>query len=271
MKLALSEISTIGASFAEDVAAYSAAGFEAIGLWEFKLPPDDDGNLALLRQAGLAVANCVPAVPSILPLRIPGMEGPPDPAERIESICRSVRRFARYEPESVLCLTGPVGELEAGEARALVADGLHRIAAAARDAGVRLGLEPIHPGQRDVASFVHTVGEAVALLDEAGLGDVGVMADTYNLWHASLEELRVHSARITGLHVADEPAEPGRADRELPGANGGRTAEVVEVLRAAGWDGSLDVEIFSEPERFWGLPVDEAARRARAAAARLLA
>jgi hypothetical protein len=44
----------------------------------------------------------------------------------------------------------------------------------------------------------------------------------------------------------------------------------VEALRACGWDGSLDVEIFSTPEGFWGLPVEEAARRAYAAAAALL-
>ena len=41
----------------------------------------------------------------------------------------------------------------------------------------------------------------------------------------------------------------------------------MEALAAAGWDGALDVEIFSTPELFWGLPVDEAARaRVRAAA-----
>ena len=90
MRLALSEISTVKASFAEDVSAYAAAGFDGIGIWEFKLPPDDEANLALLREHGLAVANCVPAVPSILQLGIPGMEGPADPDERIESICASI-------------------------------------------------------------------------------------------------------------------------------------------------------------------------------------
>src|SRR5206468_913166 len=60
VKLALSEISTINASFAEDVAAYADAGFDAIGLWEFKLPEDEGANRALLRAHGLSVANCVP-------------------------------------------------------------------------------------------------------------------------------------------------------------------------------------------------------------------
>ena len=62
MRLGLSEISTVGALFADDVAAYAAAGLDAIGIWEFKLPDDDDASVALLHDAGIAVANCVPAV-----------------------------------------------------------------------------------------------------------------------------------------------------------------------------------------------------------------
>ena len=109
VKLALSQISTVGASFEEDVDAYAAAGFDAIGLWEMKLPEDDAANRALLARHGLAVANCVPTIPSFLPLAIPGMEGPDDPETRIDAICVSIRRLAAYEPECVLCFSGPLG------------------------------------------------------------------------------------------------------------------------------------------------------------------
>ena len=270
MKLALSEISTVNASFAEDAQAYARAGFDGIGIWEFKLPEDDEANRALLRDAGLAVANCVPAVPSILPLRLPGMEGPPDVDERVATLCASVRRLAAYEPESVLVITGPVGDLDATAARQIVLDGLRATAAAAREAEVRVGLEPIHPHQDDSVSFVHTVADAFALLDGAGLDEVGIMVDTYNLWHEPPDALAAVAERVTGLHVADEPSEPGRTDRVLPGEGGTRSAEHVRALVGAGWDGYLDVEVFSTPDRFWGLPVDEAARRAHSAASALL-
>src|SRR5262245_59208539 len=141
MRLALSEISTVGASFADDVAAYAAAGFDAIGIWEIKLPEDDDANIALLRAHGPSVANCVPPAPALLPRGIPGMEGPTGPVERIEALCASMHRLAVYEPESVLCLTGPLGGRAEAEATTIVVDGLRRIADAAGDAGVRLGLE----------------------------------------------------------------------------------------------------------------------------------
>jgi sugar phosphate isomerase/epimerase len=269
VKFALSEISTINASFAEDVAAYAAAGFDAIGLWEFKLPEDDGANRDLLHTHGLAVANCVPSVPSILQLGIPGMEGPTDPDERIKAICASVRRFAVYEPECIACLTGPIGDRTEPEARGIVVDGLRRIASAAREVGVRLGFEPIHPGERETTSFVNTVADAVTLLDRAGLDDVGILVDTYNLWDDSgaAAWMAGNPGRVSGVHVACPEVGSGRA---LPRGSG-RERELVDALRAAGWEGSLDVEIFSTPDGFWSLPVDEAARQAHAAAAALLA
>jgi sugar phosphate isomerase/epimerase len=267
MRLALSEISTVGASFAEDVTAYAAAGFDGIGIWEFKLPQDDAENVALLQESGLAVANCIPTIPSILPLRLPGMEGPPDVRERITSLSSSMRRLAAYEPESVLVITGPS---HGPASRGIVIDGLREVAAAARAAGVRLGLEPIHPSQHETVSFVNSIADALALLDEAGVDDVGIMADTYNLWEETPAALAAIAPRVTGFHIADAPAEPGRTDRVLPGEGGRRSADLVHALTGAGWDGFLDIEIFSTPDLFWSLPVAEAARRAYTSASTLL-
>ena len=268
MKFSLSTISTLNASFDEDVAAYAAAGFDAIGLWEFKLPADDGANLAMLRSAGLSVSNCVPTVPSFLQLAIPGMEGPADPEERIEAICASISRLAAYEPACVLCLSGPLGGRTEAEGRAIVVDGLRRAAAAARASGIRLGFEPVHPSQHDTAGFVTSLEDALAVLDEAGAGDVGIMADTFNLGHEEAAAIVQVAARFTGLHLGDELPEPLPGVRALPSADG-RSAEIVRALRAAGWDGTLDVEIFSTPDAFWALPEEEAARRAHRAVSAL--
>jgi sugar phosphate isomerase/epimerase len=178
-----------------------------------------------------------------------------------------MERLALYQPESVLCLTGPGDRPEEWN---LVVDGLKEVAEAARAAGVTLGLEPCHPAQRDSVSFVTSVSEALGLLDVADLMGVGLMADTYNLWHESPESLAKVADRVTGLHVADVPLEADRTDRVLPGEGGQRSVALVRALVDEGWDGFLDVEIFSTPERFWGLSVDEAARRAYAAGAGLL-
>ena len=173
----LSEISTVAASFADDLRAYRAAGFDGIGIWEMKLG-DDERDLEALRASGLRATNCVPLVPSILPNAV--IDGPEDVEERVDSMRASLHRFARYGPDCVLCLTGAAGGRDETEARSLVVDGLRRLAAAADDAGVQLGLEPIHASQRDQLTLVTTIPEALELLDEAGLPDVGIMVD---LWH----------------------------------------------------------------------------------------
>ena len=80
---------------------------------------DDEADLARVpRQRPAARRTACPRVPSILPNTV--IEGPDDVEERIEAICASLRRFARYEPDCVLCLTGPAGGRAEGEARGLV-------------------------------------------------------------------------------------------------------------------------------------------------------
>jgi sugar phosphate isomerase/epimerase len=114
---------------------------------------------------------------------------------------------------------------------------------------------------------VTTIPEALDLLDEAGLPEVGIMVD---LWHVGdtpdvERHLSQNIGRITGVHVAERL--PGRDDRGLPGE---RCRELMRVLHDAGWRGAWDVEIFGDPERgdsLWSLEVDEAARAAHAAAA----
>lgn len=271
MKLSLSGISTVTATYGEDLVAYAAAGFDGIGIWESKLSGDDETNLAALRASGLDVANVVPAVPSILP--IPAViPGPDDPDERIAALCASMHRLAAFDPASVLCLTGPSGALREAEARRVVVEGLKRVADAAGQAGVRLGLEPVHASQREVLTLVTSIPEALDLLDEAGLDGVGVMFDSYHLWDTPsvFADILAEIGRITGVHIADWPAEAGRTDRVLPGEGISRTQEIVVALERAGWRGFYDVEIFSEADRLWALPADEMARRCHAAMRNLL-
>jgi sugar phosphate isomerase/epimerase len=266
VRLGLSTISTVNASFADDAAAYRGAGFDAIGLWEMKLPEDDVANRELLRSTGLAVANCIPTVPTFFQLGIPGMEGPADPVERVAAICASIRRLAAYEPESIVLLSGPLGSRSEDEGRRILVDGLRQAAAVAREVGVPLGFEPIHPAQRASTAFVCSVADALAVLDEAELDDVGLMADSYNLAAEGPEAIARSVGRVVGLHLADWPREAAGGDsRVLPGEGRGESAVFFAALRDAGWEGTLDVEIFSTPDSFWALPPDEAAGRAYAA------
>ena len=74
-RFSISQVSTLAASFADDLRAYAAAGVDGIGVWEMKL---DDGSLEEFEASGLGSATAVPLVPSIHPL--PLLPGPDDRA-----------------------------------------------------------------------------------------------------------------------------------------------------------------------------------------------
>jgi sugar phosphate isomerase/epimerase len=262
---AISQITTLPASFEEDLRAYRAVGAEGIGIWEIKLREGEEvAQLAALRESGLASTAAIPAVPSIAPLPIPG---PDDPGERVESYCAGLGRLAPFEPTAVVLLTGP-GDRE------VVLDGLETIAAEARSLGLTIGLEPYSRFEGEQWTIVNTIAEAAALVDEAGVADtVGILFDTWHLWDSDLEaDLEAHAHRIVGVHVCDV-REPTRsfADRLLPGDGVADVPRQLGLVDRAGWDGYYELEIFSDngafglahPDSLWDVPAGELARRGR--------
>jgi sugar phosphate isomerase/epimerase len=274
----ISQVSTLAAAFADDLAAYAAAGLDGIGIWELKLPPGGDGEaLEALAASGLGAAAAVPAVPSILPLPLLG--GPTDPAERVEALAASIHRLAPFAPEGIVCLTGSGLGLDPGRARRLVVDGLATLAGEAERAGVRIALEPYQADGGAEWTIASSIPEAVALIDDAGGGPaLGLQFDVWHLWNSPtvLDDVQREVHRIAGVHVCDV-RRPTRSwcDRVLPGDGVAALPALLGALEAAGWDGYYDLEIFSDdgtfgtglPDSLWALPVAEFARRGRAALA----
>jgi sugar phosphate isomerase/epimerase len=269
----ISQITTLTASFADDVRAYAAAGADAIGVWELKLPDGGDTEaLEVLAGSGLGSAAAVPAIPSILPL--PLMDGPNEPQARIEAICASVHRLAAFRPTGIVCLTGP------GQDRDTVVEGLRVIAGEAQHAGVRIGLEPINRIGGEDWTMISSLNDAVELLDDADHPALGLQFDTWHLWNAPnvVEEIGQYADRFVGVHVADW-REPTRtwADRVLPGDGVADLPTLLGALEAAGWNGYYDVEIFSDngsfgnawPDSLWDASAEELALAAKDAFTRV--
>ena len=265
----ISQITTLAATFESDLRAYAAAGVDGIGIWEIKLPEGgDDQALEQLEASGLGRAAAVPAVPSILPL--PLMEGPADPRERIDAICASVHRLARFEPSSVVCLTGP------GDDRDTVVEGLRTIGDEAERAGVRIGLEPINRIGGEDWTSISSLQEAAELLDDADRQALGIQFDSWHVWNTAevVEEIERHAHRFVGVHIADwrDPTR-GWADRVLPGDGVADLPALLGTLERAGWNGFYDLEIFSDngtfgnawPGSLWDVPEEELARRGKEA------
>jgi sugar phosphate isomerase/epimerase len=274
--VSVSQITTLNSSFADDVGAYLEAGFDGIGIWELKLAADgdDDEALELVEASGLASAAAVPAVPSILPLPLLG--GPEDPAERVESYCRSIERLAPFRPSALVLLTGSGDGRDPDDARAIVVDGLRTIAAAAERAGVRIGVEPHQQVGGREWTIVSSIPEAVELIIEAGdAPSLGIQFDVWHLWNTEslYDDIEHEVHRFVGVHVCDtrEPTR-GWADRVFPGEGNADVPRILATLDAAGWNGLYDIEIFSDdgtfgaayPDSLWALPSEEALGRASA-------
>jgi sugar phosphate isomerase/epimerase len=234
VRFSISQITTVTQSFTDDLDAYRAAGADGMGIWEMKLADD---SLERFRASGLAAAAAIPAVPSILPL--PLMEGPSDPAERVDAIRAAIRRLAPFEPECVLFLTGP------GDDREAILGGIRAIAEEGQAQGVPVALEAIQREFAELWTIVSSLGEAAELIEDSG-ADVGLMYDAWHLWREPLEEIGRYRDRIRGVHLADW-REPTRStnDRVLPGDG---IVEFGPILDALRWEGLYDLEIFSDAE-----------------------
>ena len=263
-RFSISQVSTLAASFTDDLHAYAAAGVDGIGIWELKL---GDSSLAEFRASGLGSATAVPAVPSVHPL--PLLPGPDTVRARVDALLRSLEVLAPYEPAAILCFTGP------GE-RAAAVHGVREIAREAERLGLRLAVEPFQREGIESWSILNTLGDAAAFVDEVGSDAVGIQFDVWHLWNSAdvLDEIPRYAHLIAGVHVNDwrEPTR-GWADRVLPGEGVADLPAILGVLEDVGWEGFYDLEIFSDngtfgsahPDSLWDLDAAELARRGREA------
>jgi sugar phosphate isomerase/epimerase len=263
-RFSISQVSTLTASFADDLRVYAAAGVDGIGVWEIKLM---DGSLAEFRASGLGSATAVPAVPSVHPL--PLLPGPDTVRERVDALLRSLEVLAPYEPAAILCFTGP-GDRETA------VRGVREIAREAERLGLRLALEPFQREGIESWSILNTLGDAAGFIDEVGSDALGIQFDTWALWNTPdlLEKIPRYAHLIAGVHVSDwrDPTR-GWADRVLPGEGVADLPAILGVLEDVGWEGFYDLEIFSDngtfgnayPDSLWALDAAELARRGREA------
>jgi sugar phosphate isomerase/epimerase len=261
-RFSISQVSTLAASFADDVRAYAQAGVDGIGIWELKL---GDSSLAEFRASGLGAATAVSIVPSVHPL--PLIPGPDTVRERVDALLRSLDVLAAYSPAAIVCFTGP-GDRETA------VRGVREVAREAERLGVRLAVEPFQLEGIESWSILNTLGDAAAFVEEVGSDAVGIQFDVWHLWNtpALLDEIPRHAHLIAGVHVSDwrEPTR-GWADRVLPGDGAADLPAILGALDDAGWDGFYDLEIFSDngafgsayPDSLWDLDAAELARRGR--------
>ncbi|HWB96509.1 MAG TPA: sugar phosphate isomerase/epimerase family protein [Bryobacteraceae bacterium] len=103
--------------------------------------------------------------------------------------------------------------------------------------GVTIALEPLN---RFETYFLNTAADAVALCDQIGHPNVGILFDTF---HANIEEkdiaagYRTAAKHLKHVHTCEN-------DRGIPGSGHVEWAAVFQALRDIGYDGWLTIESF---------------------------
>ena len=166
------------------------------------------------------------------------------------------------------CLVLVVGGLAAGSkdlaaARRQVADGIAEILPEARQAGVPLAIEPLHPMQAAERACINTLEQALDLCDALGEG-VGVAVDAYHVWWDPKLEQQIRRAgkrRLLAYHICDwlVPTRDTLNDRGMMGDGVIDLPRIRGWMASAGYDGAHEVEIFSTLD-WWTRDPDEVLR-----------
>lgn len=142
-----------------------------------------------------------------------------------------------------------------GDARSMSCDGLAAITDHARQAGVKLALEPLHPMYAADRSCINTIASARDVCDRVSHESVGIAVDVYHVWWEPglVEQIAAlgREQRLLAFHICDFKAETRHLllDRGLMGEGVVPICDIRALVESAGFDGLVEVEIFSE--RFW--------------------
>jgi sugar phosphate isomerase/epimerase len=161
-------------------------------------------------------------------------------------------------------LAGQPAYTDIGRARTEVFDGIAAALDYARQVGMPLAIEPLHPMQAAERACVNTLEHALDIcdaLDPQQTGALGVALDIYHVWWDPKLQQQIARAgrqRLLAYHVCDWllPTRDLLNDRGMMGDGVVELKKIRGWVEAAGYQGYSEVEIFSDLD-WWRRPGEE--------------
>jgi sugar phosphate isomerase/epimerase len=179
---------------------------------------------------------------------------------------RALEEAYRLQAQCLILVAGglPAGSKDIAGARAQIEEGIAAILPLARQAGIALAIEPLHPMYAADRACINTLSQALDLcdaIDPSGEGALGVALDVYHVWwDPELERqiARAGSARLLAFHICDwlVPTRDLLNDRGMMGDGVIDIPRIRSFVEKAGYAGFHEVEIFSELD-WWRRDPDE--------------
>jgi sugar phosphate isomerase/epimerase len=244
----------------EAVAAAARHGFAGVAPWRDMVQETGIAEAArILRGSGLRVTGyCRGGL-----FATGGSDGL---AAAIDDNKRMIDEAAAIGAECITVIGGGLapGSRNLMSARKLFVDGLAAVLPHARDAGVALALEPMHPMYAADRGCITTLKEMLDIADVLGNDGVnsdrlGIAIDAYHVWWDPELAAQIARAgrRIVAHHICDwlVPTRHMLNDRGMMGDGVIDLPAIRAMVEAAGYRGIQEVEIFSED--WWSRPGDE--------------
>ncbi len=153
----------------------------------------------------------------------------------------------------LVCGADPSQSLE--DSRNQIHDGITAIIPDAKAAGIRLAIEPLHPMYADTRSAINTLSQANDLAETLNSHWVGVAVDVYHVWWDPRLEMEIErcgkNKKLFAFHICDwkSPTVDMLNDRGLMGEGCIPVRKIRTWVEAAGFNGFIEVEIFSD--HYW--------------------
>ncbi len=241
--LAISQLSTMRWSFEEDLRGYASRGFTGIGIWRPKLEDfGTDRTIELLAEHSLSVTSLSWAG---------GFTGSDGRAfsDAIQDAMCAIRDAANLRAETLIVLAGGRNNHIRNHARRTLIEALQELVGVAEDFGIRLAIEPIHPGCGDEWSFVNDLRSSLDIVEAISSNSLGLVLDTYHVgmdddvlrW---LPEVIDHLALVQLGDARHSPL--GEMNRCLLGEGCVPLATILSTLVEHRYQGPLEVELLGE-------------------------
>jgi sugar phosphate isomerase/epimerase len=177
---------------------------------------------------------------------------------------RAIDEAAEIGAQCLILVVGglPKGSRDLAGARRQVRDALAELLPYARQVGLPLAVEPLHPMYAADRACVNTLAQANDLCDELGDG-VGLAVDTYHVWWDPdlAAQIARAGSRMLAYHVNDwlVPTTDLLLDRGMMGDGVIELRGIRAMVEEAGYRGHCEVEILSA-NTWWKQEPDEVLR-----------
>ncbi len=248
-KLCVHTLTTKSWNLKECVENYSAAGIHGITIWRNVLENQN------LKEAKHLLDDHKMKVVS---LARGGFFPSTEKKKREKSIddnLFAIEQAAAVGAPVIVLVCGADGKQSLEKSRDQIKEGIIKILPAAKAAGVKLAIEPLHPMYAGDRSAINTLAQANQMCEEINSEFVGVAVDVYHLWwddHLKKEIIRCgDNENIFAFHVCDwnVPTTHFLNDRGLMGDGCINVNEIRGWIENAGFRGYNEVEIFSD--KYW--------------------